>query len=402
MSNLSVRHNLTDDELIKAVAGMATAAGISEEVCTCLEKGRKEDVAVSLSRDPYIAELVGEMHILYQDAIVWIKNFLDDYLTQEKKESLLRKSKVPLARPLTVKELREIQQAIRAKFEHIAVSISDDPDVDVAMLKRWKKLGIVDKSVTPADLIGGNQKLLRNAFVYGRMAMAVEHGGDFSEIIKVALSAPLSKPNMMALMVAEQRAAQGIVRFGNMLSDIATDQARAKVRSMVVDIHAQTLIASPASAIARQDKRVETWQEFSSELYHTMEDKARDWDRIAFYELNDTKKYGKAVGLVQKYGPEQMVYKSPLPTACAQCRALYLHADGHPNLFKLGDMIQNGDNIGKKPMPQRKGNVVSASRPDGAATYDAVAGLVHPYCQCVGPNIFTGMEWWADGVQARQ
>jgi hypothetical protein len=105
-----------------------------------------------------------------------------------------------------------------------------------------------------------------------------------------------------------------------------------------------------------------------------------------------------ADGNVDKY-----VYKRPMPTACAQCKYLYLMPDGvTPRLFKLSEMISNGTNVGRKPHPTKGGKVVPGGRVDGQETLKAVAGLVHPWCACMGPYTATGYERWITPEQKEQ
>jgi len=145
---------------------------------------------------------------------------------------------------------------------------------------------------------------------------------------------------------------------------------------------------------------VENWQQSKSELYHALDEKDRDLDRVAYYEITDAQKQGQAAQLLQDGNVDKLVYKRPLPTACAQCKHLYLLPDGvTPRLFKLSEMISNGTNIGCKPHPTKGGKVVPGGRTDGQETLKAVAGLVHPWCACLGPYTATGYERWVTPEQ---
>jgi len=98
--------------------------------------------------------------------------------------------------------------------------------------------------------------------------------------------------------------------------------------------------------------------------------------------------------ILEQHGPKQLVYKMPLPTACAQCKHLYLEEDGTPRIFDLAELVGNGMNIGRKAHPVRSGEVVPGGREDGQETLKAVAGLVHNFCQCLGPYPLTTHEPW--------
>ena len=240
----------------------------------------------------------------------------------------------------------------------------------------------------------------------GRLVHAVEAGTSYAEIMSsVTTTIPL--PDLHAIAVAEQQTANYITNFGG---DIATEAGQlwakkqaADVRKMAIEYHGRTLQAKVLYREAKEafgmpipTRYVDSWRGFSSELYHAMDDKARDWDRIAFYELSDAQKQGQSYKLIEDVGPEGLVYKRPLPTACAQCKFLYLEKDGvTPKVFKLFDMIEAGTNIGRKPHPVKGGKVSGDPREDNEETLKAVAGLVHPYCACGGAYEFSGKESFA-------
>ncbi len=405
--DVKVRTNLEPEPLAKAIAGIIHSEGLDDLVAERLEKAAPSAVT---TRDPYIRELVESLNGEFFEAIEWIRDFVDGRLQISVRKSLLRKAKEYLDGPLTKEQIKEIEQAIRDRFGFIASAMeSEEAIIDDLTLERWKALGLIDRKVKAKDFVSLNSdgKLVRNAFIYGRFHIAVEHGATgFEEVMRVALNAPLTKPDKKAIAIAEHQAASYITSFGEKLAGEASamlrEKSKAMVREMVLGIHSRTLEATQASGAggvnhAARTRTVESWREFASELHGAMADRARDWDKIAFYELNDSKRFGRGLGLLDKYGADKLVYKTPMPTACPQCKALYLEADGAtPRLFRLGQMLNHGSNVGRKPMPVRKGVVVAETRPDGAEALKPVAGLVHPYCECGGPNVFTGLEWWAD------
>jgi hypothetical protein len=241
----------------------------------------------------------------------------------------------------------------------------------------------------------------------GKFIEAVESGKSFAEVMGIAKHAPMLLPDLQAVAIAEQQTANYITNFAG---DVATaaGQAWAKkqaetVRQMAIDYHARKLTRTVLDLEEKQEqgiptpsRPVETWRQFSSELHHTMEDKARDWDRVAFYELTDAQKQGQAHALLADGNVDKLVYKMPLSTACAQCKWAYLQKDGKtPKLFKLSALISNGTNIGRKPHPVKGGKVDPNGRVDGSETLKAVAGLMHPWCACQGPYIYSGYEQWA-------
>ena len=405
--NLSVEHNLSKMELSDTLIALAKSHNLEYEVHACLSKAvgfEPKDPA-----DPLLAELVHRFRDEYEAAVLWICAFIDKVVSGEGTKPSFsffkaKPERVPLDGPMSKEQIQAIQDAIRARFDYVVKGFDGDFVPDDQLLKQWKEMGIIGPQVTAADFaVSAGGKLLRNAFLFGRIHMAVERGGrSYADILKIALEAPLTRPDRYAIEAAERSAAMYVTKFGEDVAGAAgkliDDRNRLLVHDMVVSQQKRELMAIKMREGA-PDRLVTEWKQLSSELYHTMEDKARDWDRIAFYETNQAQREGKAMELLAKYGREQLVYKMPLPTACPQCNFLYKDANGIPRLFRLGTMLGYGNNIGKKPLPVRGGKVSSDERTDGADTLKPVAGLVHPYCECSGPFPVTNYEHWIDQAE---
>ena len=400
MKSLAIEHNLTEDELFKAVISLAKSADLQERVHDSLEKAMT--VGPVEPSDPEVAYLKKKFRQLFSDAITGIMSDLDAIVPQGK---LKKAVAAPVILPLTPEQVRTIQQTIRDRFNYIAAQVDGNYVPDEITLRRWKKMGLIAPDVTADNFsmsIPEEARLIMNAFVFGRFSLAVERGGrSFADILHLALTLPLTKPDKFAIQVAETQAAAYITQFGEGVGAAATAAMTARnrqiVHDMAVKLHSGTLQAKKLNDFAA-DKIVKTWPEFKSELYHAMDDKARDWDRIAHYELYDSRKHGEALALLERWGPTQLVYKKPLKTACPQCKHLYLDGKGNPKLFRIGKMLSYGSNIGRKPHPTKGGVVTGEDRPDGEETLAPVVGLLHPWCECMGPFLFTGMEDWADDV----
>ncbi|MCK5607530.1 hypothetical protein KAR91_36945 [Candidatus Pacearchaeota archaeon] len=393
MSELIIEHNLDDEELQKAIVSLVKETGLSDEI----EKSLKAEKTCQPRepRHPAMRELYRQFKSLYGESTQWAINYIDGILSIKANRSL--EKAVKLDRPLTSDEIGRIQQAIRDRFGFISAqmqSIDFQPSPEV--LKRWKELGFLDKNVTAkafAVAIPAKKKLVQNAFLFGRLYQAVEKGKSFDDVLKLALDMPLTKPDTYAIAVAEQQTGNYISALGDGLSkefgQMAVTRNREVIRKMAIEYHGHEL--------TREDgKLVDTWQGFSQQLANKFQDHERDWDRIAFSELRDAQGQGQAMGLLEDFGPEQLVYKMPLATACAQCIYLYTNPDGKPKLFKIGEMLRYGNNIGRKPYPVRGGVVDLDRRLDGADTLKPVAGQVHPWCECSGPYAYTGYEHWAE------
>jgi hypothetical protein len=402
---LQVQHNLNDEELCKAITGMAAASGIQDDVIEELQKAVGCDNRPKVPRTRATKELYHRMLAEFHAAQTDIERYHQEIAT-----SAIAKASAA-RQPLTPEQLRRLQLAINDRYGFIAAQLQSEgyqPPADI--LERWKQLGLVSQTVTPETFalgIPAELHFIRNAFLMGKFIEAVESGKSFAEVMDLARYAPLLAPDIHAIAIAEQETANYPT---NNASDLATQvgQAWAKqqsetVREMAVQFHARTLTrtvldreSKQLQGIATPARPVETWQQFASELHRTMEDKARDWSRVAYYEITDAQKQGMAHALLADGNVDKPVYKVPLSTACAQCKHLYLLPDGKtPRVFKLSGLIRNGTNIGRKPHPIRGGKVAPGGRADGSDTMKAVAGLIHPWCACLGPYAYTGYEPWA-------
>lgn len=318
---------------------------------------------------------------------------------------------------MTHDQILQLQQAVADRYGFIAAQLQGDYTPDPIQLERWKRLGLVPEHITPetfASSVPAEMQFIRNAFIIGRMADAIEQSTTFEEAMRLALHMPMQKPDLAAIAIAEQQTAMYITDnakdLATKIGRLAIQKRNEAIRQMAIDFHARKLKRTVLDEETKREageeipeRYVEDWQQFKSELYHAMDDKARDWDRVAYYEIVDAQKQGMAHALMEDGNVDKLVYKMPLPTACSQCKFLYLEKDGiTPRLFKLSEMISNGTNIGRKPHATKGGKVVEGGRPDGQETLKAVAGLVHPNCACQGPYKVTGHEHWAKQHSSRK
>lgn len=396
--DITFEHNLSNDELRKAIAGMAIGSGIEQEVLDTLLKARACDDTPKEPRTRAMLELYAAMQAEFRQAQADIERYV---------AGGLRKS-VP---ELTPDQIRQLQQLIEDRYGFIAAqlqSVDYHPPVD--LLYRWQQMGLVSHTVTPETFmaaISGDMHFIRNAYMMGKFIEAVETGKSFSEVIGLAAHAPLLAPDLHAIQVAEQQTAMYLQDnakdIATKIGQLAIQKRNEQIRQMAIDFHGRKLKRTVLDREAKEeageyipDRYVENWQQFKSELHQAMADKSRDWDRVAYTELGDAQRQGQAMRLLEDGNVDKLVYKMPMPTACAQCKFLYLMPDGTPRLFKLSEMIGNGNNVGRKPHSVRGGKVAEGGRQDGQETLKAVAGTVHPWCQCQGPFRFTGYEPWAN------
>jgi len=146
-------------------------------------------------------------------------------------------------------------------------------------------------------------------------------------------------------------------------------------RNKILEQNKMQLIQTTISEGVKDRKSI---QSIVSDLGHRTGEWDRDWKRIVVTEMNNIFQQGRASMMQSKYGEECLCWKNVFPLACRHCIKLYLtHGIGSaPRIFKLSDLIANGNNIGKKV--------------DG---WLPVLGSVHPHCRCQINTYFRGQQW---------
>ena len=121
-----------------------------------------------------------------------------------------------------------------------------------------------------------------------------------------------------------------------------------------------------------------TTQSIVSDIGHHMKDWQRDWGRIVETEMNNIYQEGKAEEMLDRYGEDVLVYKDVYPKACRHCIRLYLKGGigGEPRVFKLIELMANGDNLNKK-----------------VDNWKAIVGSTHPFCRCDLRRLPKGYKW---------
>lgn len=397
--DLTCEHNLSPEEMTKALRGLAEAEGISEELSKALRRS-SVDLTPKVPADPFARRIYEQMMAAFEKAAADTMIGLG-----------LRKSTAPI----TVDQIQTLTQAIIDRYGFIAAQLQSDYTPDPMQLERWKRLGLVPADITPetfAASVPAEMRMIRNAFVMGRLADAVEHGTSFEEALRLALSLPLKKPDMAAVAIAEQQTAMYITDnaadLATKIGQLAIKKRNEAIRQMAIDYHAGRLKRTVRDEELKQDEEIperyaENWQDFASELHHAMEDKTRDWQRVAYTELTDAQRQGAAFSKMNEQGPDTLVYRRPLPSACPHCKHAFLEADGvTPKIFKLFELISNGNNIGRKPMPISGGKVINSTRSDGQETMRPVAGTMHPFCACSPIYTVHGAEHWLTKEQHQE
>ena len=121
----------------------------------------------------------------------------------------------------------------------------------------------------------------------------------------------------------------------------------------------------------------------AADLAETSKDWEVDWLRISYYLTHEAYNTGRAQSILHEYGQDAEVWFDVYEGACDSCKELYLtdpdDEDSEPIVFKLKDIIANGNNIGRK-----KANWLPTISP------------VHPYCRCSVNYKRPGYTWDAN------
>ena len=95
-------------------------------------------------------------------------------------------------------------------------------------------------------------------------------------------------------------------------------------------------------------------------------------------EMQNIYQTGVAQQIMKEQGADALVYKEVFSGACQHCIKFYTTAGigSKPRIFKLIDLINNGDNIGRK-----------------VKDWKPVLNSVHPFCRCDLREVPKGMIW---------
>lgn len=254
---------------------------------------------------------------------------------------------------LTRTQINQIKKIIAEHMEVLMKITIGDGSPSPELLK---KLGL-PKSVTD---------LITNSYQYGRLAIV--QGKDLSvmaekEVIKLLKQLKMTKSQQRSIEAAKIRAQQHI--------DSITQRITSTVVTMAVQSDLsmwETIKEVIPAALENNTPRHRVIQQ----LRDKTQDLNRDWHRVAHSEMWNAKLQGEAEAIVNnespfsKQGVDTLVYKKPAHNACAKCKQLYLEKDGvTPRVFKLSELLANGDNYGKKQ-----------------ADWVPTLGILHPNCMC--------------------
>lgn len=235
------------------------------------------------------------------------------------------------------------------------------------------------------DKYKNKKGIIEYAFLFGILSEAIGDDrakkmsyANFKKFLASGNFIPLTEEEEFALQTVKQRAYTDITNLGNrMRTSLSNSVLRNnQQQSLLVQkiIQKKTIKAVELRLGARV---------LAADLANTSKDWEVDWLRIAYYLTHEAYNSGRAQSVLKEYGADAEVYFDVYPGACQRCRELYLidpeDPDSEPIVFKLKDIIANGNNIGRK---------VKDWLPTISPT--------HPYCRCTINHKKSGFAWDAE------
>ena len=232
------------------------------------------------------------------------------------------------------------------------------------------------------DKYKNKKGIIEHAFLFGILAEAI--GDDrakkmsynsFKKFLVSGNFIPLTEEEEFALQTVKQRAYTDITNLGNRMRNSLSNSVlrNNQQQSLLVQkvIKEKTVKAIEFRLGARG---------LAADLAETSKDWEVDWLRISYYLTQEAYNSGRAQSILKQYGSDAEVYFDVYIGACNRCKELYLidpeDPDSEPKIFKLKDIIANGNNIGRK-----------------VADWKPTISPIHPYCRCTINNKKPGFAW---------
>ena len=251
-------------------------------------------------------------------------------------------------------------------------------------------LTVNDKAILLAagidvDKFKNKKGIIEYAFLFGMLADAIGDKraknmsfSDFKKFVASKNFIPLTETEEFALEQLKNRAYTDITNLGARMRTgvsnavIRNNQQQAKFVADVIKKKAIKAVELRSGARA-----------LAADLARTTKDWEVDWLRIAYYLTHEAFNMGRAQEIIKEHGYDAEVYFDVYEGACERCRELYLvdpeNPDSEPKIFKLEEIIQNGNNIGRK-------------KEDWLPTI----APTHPYCRCTINYKEKNMDWDAE------
>lgn len=227
---------------------------------------------------------------------------------------------------------------------------------DLSLLSEYGiKLTDFSQSLTPLDKLYYFGKLV--GILQSKQVETVEYK-DFLKYIKEGQYIPLTKREQFELDIAKQKVYTHLKGL--------KDRMKRSVETTILDEEKHLYDSRIKEGMISGVEKRKSISAIISDFGHQMKTWEHDWGRIVETESNNIFQAGKALKFLEE-DEDCIVYKVVYPQACRHCIQAYLKAGlgSQPKLFKLIDLMKNGDNVGRK-----------------VADWKPVVGSHHPFCRC--------------------
>lgn len=166
---------------------------------------------------------------------------------------------------------------------------------------------------------------------------------EFEKLLKKEIDISKRKTNKQALKFLKERSYNDLSGLGNKI------QNKLSQKISTVEIKKREKIKKKIQKkVASSFKEGKTKSQLASELKEMTEDWARDFSRVADYVMQEAYGFGRAQQIIDDYGEDALVYKQTFPGVCDQCEKNYGTPRMQPNIYKISELLNNGNNIGRK------------------------------------------------------
>jgi hypothetical protein len=270
----------------------------------------------------------------------------------------------------------QIQDALSILKRHQTLFIAKQVGVDY--LSQAEKDLLLASGIN-VDKFIGYQGIFEHAYLFGILSDAIgdkrAKGMDykqFQQFLKSGNFIPLTEQEENALDWLKTRAYTDITGIGNRIAAGTTNAILNNQPLTIRDTIKQEAIRAVELRASARD--------LAGKLGEMTQEWERDWLRISYYLMHEAFNTGRAENIMREHGEDAEVYFDVFPDACKHCKRLFLEDPDDPNskpkIFKLIDLIKNGNNIGRK-----------------ADEWLPVISPVHPYCRCILNFKPKGYKW---------
>lgn len=200
------------------------------------------------------------------------------------------------------------------------------------------------------DEFEGNISEIEKAFYFGMLAQKL--GGlksfnltnkNFEKWFEEKLNQPKNKTRNEAIDFIKKRSFADLSGLGNRI------QGKLSNRILTAPLTKRKKIEKQIKETSQKGlEKNWTSQQLASELRNLTEEWARDFSRIADFVLQEAYGFGRAQQILEDYGEDAEVYKQTFPGVCKPCEENYGSPGEKPVIYKLEDLLANGNNIGRK------------------------------------------------------